>query len=486
MSAPPLVERGGVLCALLAGLVLLAWSIVTPPFQVPDEPTHLAYVAKLAQTARPPEAGTRPPLSADLQRALDASRFAQVIGNAQSRPPQPGPGEQLLRDTLDQPLPRDDGGGPSSASSQPPLAYALGAIPYRLVRSGGGDVLDALQAVRLLSVLWSVLTVLFVFAFVRALLPGTALAAPAGALAVAFQPTFGFIGSGVTPDALLFCVCAALLALLARAFRFGLTTRRAVALGLLVVAGLLTKLTFLGLLPGVALGALFLLGRVPRERLVRTAGAGLAAVVAPLAVYVAATRAGWGRTPLIGAGVAQVEPGNGRHATWRGTLSYLVQFYVPRPPFLQDLHPDRYPAYDVWFRQLVGRYGWLDYGFPGWVTRVAALVWVAVAALVVRALVVARAALRGRGAELATYLAMLAGLAVVIAIPAYEYLVSKGSLFEQVRYLFPLLALYGGVVGLAVRGAGPRWGGAAAVAIVGLAAIHTGAALLLTVGRYYG
>ena len=52
--------------------------------------------------------------------------------------------------------------------------------------------------------------------------------------------------------------------------------------------------------------------------------------------------------------------------------------------------------------------------------------------------------------------------------------------------LFPLLALAGAIIGLAVRGAGPRWGGAAAVGIVGLAAIHTGAALLLTVSRYYG
>jgi 4-amino-4-deoxy-L-arabinose transferase-like glycosyltransferase len=487
MSAPPLLDRLALLCALLAGLVALAWSLITPPFHVPDEPTHLAYVQKLAETGSPPEAGTSAPLSTELTRALSASRFSQVIGNERSRPAWPGEGERELRETLDADLDREDGGGPSSASSQPPLAYALGVVPYVLTRAAGGDVLDALQAVRLLSVLWSALTVFFVFAFVRALLPGTALAAPAGALAVAFQPMFGFVSSGVTPDALLFAVSAALLAVLARAFRFGLTARRAAAIGALVAAGLLTKLTFLGLVPGVALGALLLLLRAPREQILGALGAAAAAFAGPLVAYFAATRVGWGRTPFVGAGVEQVGAATtGRRATRAGTLSYFVQFYIPRPPFLQDLHPARWPAFDVWFRQLVGRFGWLDYAFPGRIVWLAALVWSILLVLAGRALVLGRAALRSRAPELLTYLVMLAGLIVVIAVPAYDYLVSTDFLFEQVRYLFPLLALYGGLVGLAVRGAGSRWGGAVAVSVVGLAALHTAAALLLTVSRYYG
>ena len=43
---------------------------------------------------------------------------------------------------------------------------------------------------------------MFVYLFLRELVPSEPWAATVGALAVAFQPLFGFIGSGVTPDTL--------------------------------------------------------------------------------------------------------------------------------------------------------------------------------------------------------------------------------------------------------------------------------------------
>ena len=43
------------LCALVAGLNAIGWSFITPPFQVPDEPAHVAYVKQLAETGSLPE-----------------------------------------------------------------------------------------------------------------------------------------------------------------------------------------------------------------------------------------------------------------------------------------------------------------------------------------------------------------------------------------------------------------------------------------------
>lgn len=482
--APPrMFTRGALLCGLIAALVALAWSIVTPPFQVPDEPIHFAYVQHIAETGTAPETGPRPPLSSELNQALGGSRFSLVIGKADGRPPWPGAAEQTLRANLDAGAPADDGGGPSSASTQPPLYYALAAIPYKLAGWAGGDLLERLQAIRLLGALLCGLTVLFAFSFIRDLLPGTRLAAPAGALVVAFQPMFGFIGSGVNADALLFTVSAALFALLARSLRFGPTPRRMILIGALVAAGMLTKLTFAGVVPGALLGVMVLLARMPRHELRRTLAAGVAAFAAPLVAYGLITKVAWDRAIFAPAGTNSVN--TGLTPTGTGRISYLLQFYFPRLPFLEDMIPGKFPVYTIWFKQLVGRFGWLDYSFAPMVTTVALAVWAALSVLIVRALALSRGALASRRAELATYVTMTAGLLVVIAFPAYDYLVSTTFTFEQIRYLFPLLALYGALVGLAVRGAGPRWGPAVAASAVSLAIVHTGAALLLTIGRYY-
>ncbi len=482
---PRIATRGALACALIGALVALAWSLVTPPFQVPDEPLHFAYVQHLAATGSAPEPGPRPPLSSEVSQALGASLFSSVIGNSQSgRPPWPGQAEQTLRATLDAGLPADDGGGPSNTSSQPPAYYALGVIPYTLAEWAGADVLEKIHAVRLLSALLCGLTVLFVFSFVRDLLPGTRLAAPAGALAVAFQPMFGFAGSGVNADALLFTVSAALFALLARSFRFGPTPGRLAAVAGLIALGLLTKLTFLGVVPGATLGALVLLARLPRAELRSALGAVAAAVLVPILGYVLVSRIAWDRAILAPAAASAVI--TGRTSSTTGTLSYLLQFYFPRLPFLQDQIPGQFPVFSIWFRQLVGRFGWLDYSFVGSVTWIALAVWGVLLAFAGRALVAGRRALSSRRAELATYVAATGGLLVVIGVPAYDYVLATTYTFEQVRYLFPLLALYGALVGLAVRGAGPRWGPAVATGAVSLAIVHTGAALLLTVGRYYG
>ena len=58
-------------------------------------------------------------------------------------------------------------------------------------------------------------------------------------------------------------------------------------------------------------------------------------------------------------------------------------------------------------------------------------------------------------------------------------------LFEQARYLFPLMALYGGLVAVAVAGLGRRLGVAAGATLVVFAFAHDVAALMLNVGRFY-
>ena len=100
----------------------------------------------------------------------------------------------------------NDTAGP--AAPEPPLYYALEAIPYRL--ASGATLLDRLALMRLLSALLAGVTALFVFLFVRECLPGRPWAWTVGALGAALHPLLGFVSGGVNPDALLFAICAAL------------------------------------------------------------------------------------------------------------------------------------------------------------------------------------------------------------------------------------------------------------------------------------
>jgi 4-amino-4-deoxy-L-arabinose transferase-like glycosyltransferase len=483
--------RTAVACAAVAFVSLFAWAIVTPPFQGPDEPTHLAYAQRLAETGRPPDPDEikRPPLSSEGRAGLVATNFSGVIGNPFGKPPWTAKQQRAADRLLHSGAPQDDGGGAAAYSSYPPLYYLVAAGPYLVADAAGATIIGKLTAVRLLSCVLSALTVLLVFLFVRELVPGSPRAWLVGALSVALLPYFGFVGSSANNDVLVTTLSAALLFVLARAFRRGLTPAGAASAGLLIALGILTKPVFYGLLPGAAVALLVLLVRAWRDNSGaprRALGALVVAVGVPLIVYAAINTGVWGRPIVQDAAVLEgTQASTAPQRSIRGLLSYFFQFWLPRPPFLNDQVSGVYPLWETMFKGFVGRFGWLDYQFAAWVYKVAALATAGLLALAVRALVVGRSALRGRSAELACYVLMVLGLMVVIAVPAYKYRLNTGYPFEQARYLFPLLALYGGLVGLAVRGAGERAGAYLAPAIVLFIGALNIYGLLLTLARYY-
>lgn len=483
------IPPAGRACALVAVANALAWSLLVPPFQVPDENAHFAYVQHLAETGAPPRAGDRPGASTELFRTEIALKEFDVTTRPENRPIWSRLEQDALERVLASDLPRDDGGGWSNATNNPPLYHLLGAVAYRA--GSGGDLLDRLALVRLLSVLLAGATVLCVFGFLRELLPGTPWAWSAGALAAAFQPLFGFMSAGVNNDALLFAAAAATLFAVARCFRRGLAPRRAAAVGAAFGLGLVAKATLLAFAPALALAAVVLVRRVPRGERGRAAravalAAGVAAV--PVALYVAVNALAWDR-PLW-AGAAQFSAGTSDEiapdASLREQLSYLWQWYLPRLPFMEDQFAGGYyPLWENSFKGFVGRFGWLDYGFEAWVYELALAVVCVVLALAGAELWRRRAALRRRAGELAVYALAAAGLAIVIGVAGYGAR-KQGSGFEQARYYLPLLPLYGAIVALAARGAGRRLGPAAGAAIVVAAIAHGVFAQLITIARYYG
>jgi hypothetical protein len=471
-------------CAVIACLNAACWSVLTPPFQAPDEPAHFAYVQQLAETARlPTSSGTA--YSPEEEVAQADLHHIEVRWHPENHPVATPVEQRRLQADLAQPLGRDGSGGAGVAASEPPLYYALQAIPYWLGSSG--TLLDRLELMRLLSALMAGLTAFFTYLFVREAAPGAPWAWVVGGLGVALTPLLAFMSGTVNPDAMLYAVSAASFYLLARAFRRGLTPRLGAGLGIAIAIGSLTKLNFIGFAPGLLVALVVLAWRAARSsrrtayRSVAIAGA---IAVSPACVYIVANllshRAGLGL--VSGA----IDVTNGRHSV-TGELSYIWQFYFPRlPGMTNDFAALSTTTRQIWFDRSVGFYGLLDTSFPTWVENIALIPAALLVIFLIRALVGLRATIRRRIGELVAYAAMGVGLMMLIGADSYLVFPAQAGTYGEPRYLLPMIALLGPALALSARGAGRRWGPAAGALIVTLFLAHDLFSQLQVVARFYG
>ena len=354
-------------------------------------------------------------------------------------------------------------------------------IPYGL--GSGGSLLTRLELMRLLSAVMGALTALFAYLFVREALPGAPWAWCVGGLGVALAPLLGLMSGAVNPDSMAAAVTSAIFYLLARAFRrrahagLGVRDRRRGGDRQAV-----TKLSFLGLAPGILVGLIVLArreARTSRRNAYRSLALALGIGATPVCVYILinllSNHAGLGRV----SNAIQTQRGSVFHE-----LSYIWQLFLPRLPGMTTYFPGISTTH-LWFDRSVGLYGWLDTPFPVWVTNIAVIPAVAIAALCVRALVTVRATLRRRLAELAVYAVMSVGLLALVGADSYLAPFGK-ALFVEPRYLLPLLALGGAVLVLGARGAGRRWGPPAGALIVVLVLAHDVFSQLQVISRFYG
>ena len=468
------------LCAAVACLNAVCWSLISPPFQVPDEPEHVAYVQDLVGNGKLPLKGDG--FSAEELVALEDLHLPTVA----EEPEYQTISSQAQQEKLQRDLRRAEsssvkGVGAGVAASEPPLYYALQAIPYSL--GAGGTLLDRIELMRLLSAVMAGFTALFSFLFVREALPRAPWAWAVGGLGVALVPLLGFMSGAVTPEPMLYAVTAALFYCLARAFRRGLTRGLAVALGALTAIGLLTKLNFLGIAPGAILGLIVLSVRAARTQ-GRSAYVSLAIAIAialsPGALFVV-------RNLTSGAQALGFIPGT--FATIRAPLaemSYIWQLYLPRLPGMHNDFAGIFTTRQIWFDWYVGLYGWLDTTFPSWVYELALIPTGLILALCLREVIANAGALRGRAAELAVYCVIAVGLLVLVGGDSYDRFPALDAEFGQARYLLPLLPALGAVLALAARGAGRRWGPAVGAAIIMIFLAHDVFSQLQTVARFYG
>ncbi len=463
-----------------------AWSLLTPPFQVPDETAHFAYAQSIAENGSGPGIPGRPEFSSEQMQAMTAMGTFTIIGRPLVHPPiDDVAADAALREAAEMAR-RGDGGGPSSASTQPPLYYVLAALPYKAF--SWATVPTRLHAMRALSVLMFALAAALSALIAAEFVPRHSWAPLVGGMAVALSPYTAFIASGVTPDALLLALSAATVLVVARTFRQGLTVRRALVLGLILGAGTLTKLTFLAFLPPALAVVAFLVFR-DRRNLAEGRESAFGALCIAIAAAITLPVVAFVVTELVfqsgQPGTLEVVAGPDGTTNLRESMVYGWQLFLPRLPFMSPQFA-YFPPTSTWIDGFAGRYGWLDYAAPSWVASWFQFFIATAGLLTVATVIRAREAVASRGAEALAYIGFSIALAAAIAKTGYDYRRATGFVFEQPRYLFALVGLYSGFITVACLGLGRRFAPKLAILAIGLFCLHDMTGLTQTMLRYYG
>jgi 4-amino-4-deoxy-L-arabinose transferase-like glycosyltransferase len=467
----------------VAAAITLSWSLITPPFQAPDEQDHFAYAQQLAENGK--AASQDPGLaewSTSLTVALQSVRALAANEQADGRPPWLRHDEHEWKLRGGAGASRKDGGGPTTAATHGPVYYGVMTVPYRL--AGGASIWSQLELMRIFSGLLAALTVLLVFLAAREVVPRRPLFAVGAALLVALNPMFTFIGASVNNDVGVNAAAALFLFLLLRATRRGFSIPLALALGATLGVLPVIKGTSYALYVVAAVALLALLLAQRNRKVVVGVVVTLAALVV-VQVFWSSVAAGFGRTTFT-------TPGGGAPVTSAGlwdtagvSLGYLWQIFLPVLPSMYDHYPlHEWPAYTIYVVRGWGSFGWYAIDFP-------AIVYETIVAGTVLTLACAAWFARRRWAWLKANQVMVVTLIAtpILVIAAVERAFATAGqrtvIAEMGRYAFPAI----GALAILAAGAwgafGERWGVRITTAVVVTLMVFTYASQLLTLGGFY-
>jgi 4-amino-4-deoxy-L-arabinose transferase-like glycosyltransferase len=328
------------LATVLRGIV---WSGLLPPWQGPDEPSHYAFVERLANFSYPNRDDPRDRASPALDASIRHTAFAYFLVHDQRRP-----FSSALRSALPPEPPNLSQSAPASLTTDgyPPLYYALLAPLVRL--PGLHTATSRLYAARFGSALLGGLLVVLTFFLIREVVADDVLAL-SGAGVLSLAPVVSQASAIVNADIGLAVACTALAVLALRTVRLGVTARRLLAAGACALAATLMK-PFGIVAAAVLVGALLVLPLVLRRTGRPVLVASAVAIAGAFALFVL----GLARYRLLDV------------SNLRFAASYLWQFYLPRAPGLTDVFPAQdpltnpVPAWSIWGETGIGSFGWLS------------------------------------------------------------------------------------------------------------------------------
>jgi hypothetical protein len=454
----------------------LAWCIVLPPLQGPDEVTHVAYVQRMVEAREIPwtlhanPADPRGSFSTELTAAAVETGIQPLYANVSARPAGTELDEAIWA-KREASMGRNDrnNGGFTSALRNPPAYYLYEGVTYLATSPLG--IFDQIFVMRLANIPFLLLTVTFVWLSVGEVLGRRRWLQTVATGAVALQPQLIHLTATINPDIMLSAVWSAGLYLMIVILGRGLTIRRTAALvALCVVAGFTHA-------RGVALAVPALLtlvfgyyklrrpGARPTRRLALAfAGVGTILVV-PLFVYLS-----------LGGDVTT--------SRVRQFGSYLWQFYLGRPAFLTPIGPD-YGFRQVVIERFYSGFAQLEVTFSPALDDVLWLGMIVVAASAAWALFLNRDALRARWDTAVVLVSALLALFALLHSVAFGYVSGTGDPIITGRYLLPLSVPYGMALALSVSWLPRRLGvGLAGALLAALTLLQLGA-IGITIERFY-
>jgi 4-amino-4-deoxy-L-arabinose transferase-like glycosyltransferase len=476
---PPLA-----LLLVVVALFGVAWAMVTPAFQSPDETEHFSYVQTVAELGRLP-GGKGKGKSTEQLIAETATNAQPAVFSTYAQPESSRSAfEGWLRSDQGR---RDDGGGFSGASSYPPAYYLFETVPYLVAKSG--TIFDRLYLMRIFSIFWLLVSTTAAWLLAGEVFGRAPRRQLLTAATVGLWPMLTFMSSTLNPDSMLYATWGVALWLGARLIRRGLTIGRAIALAAAIGLALVTKATSVALIPAGMLAVVIAVVRAPREvrrRQIRALAVVGAACLVPLAAWYfgvrESSRPAYTQLELLTSGPNQ---------SLKGFLSYLWAFYLPRVPG-QEVREfavpvlSSYPAYTVWIGTGWAAFGWVTNFLPkpSYIAFTAITVTLIVATAVpgVRALAAEpRVTLRRVWPWGAFFAAAFVPL--WLGVHWSEYKIQY--VFIQGRYLFPLAGVFALVVAKATMVVPPPLRGRASGAILGALVVFQVACLLLVSAAYY-
>jgi 4-amino-4-deoxy-L-arabinose transferase-like glycosyltransferase len=468
---------------LIVAIVGVSWALFVPPWQSPDETLHFGYAQSLAERFALPQDPSRKPTSADEETA-DLWSHASVTAFYSDElradwNPRDVAGYRAAFATRPS---RSNGGGPTSASANPPLYYLYADLAYWAAYPA--SAFGRLYAMRVWTVVLLLVTVVAAWLLAGEVLGRRRLPQLACAASVGLIPMLTLISASVNPDALVVALSTLALWLGARVIIRAARPRDVIGLCAVTAAAILTKATSYALVPAVLL-ALFVGWRrstaLERRQWRFRFAIALSLSAAPVIGWVS-YQAVRGRAPIntVGstAGVRST-PFNIREF-----LSYVWQFYLPRLPWMKGFRTTTgLPVYSVWTREGWGVFGWLDVYMPSWVYGGLASLTGLVA--VGSAAVIARFRDRTRWLLVAFFGLGLLGLLVGLQETDYRSIITNNITLLQGRYLLPFAGLFGLAVGLLVSRVPSRLRAAACGGVVAGMLLLQILALATVAQRYY-
>jgi len=368
--------------AVVTGLAFafaVAWSLIVPIFESPDEPHHWQYARYLHDEQRLPY-------------------FDSTFVEANSPP---------VYYALIAPVALQTDLPPHLVWSAPDGRLAA-PFPPRLYMNAGGDFSRywPVRTARLLTCLMMAAAVWF-SALAAANATGSATAALLAAAFVGFLPEFTFRGSAVSNDTLVTTFAAATTALLITNVRRGASKREAVVTALCLAGAYLSKISAVCLVPATVVAAAIGVGGVSR----RIAYASLVLGAATLLVLPWSVR----NVVLYG------DPFASR--AMRAAVSNIIVLKPLTSPYFYTVFPS------LLSRSFVGVFGWMNVAMPAWVYGAFACTLLAGGAGVGVAL------LRGRiDVRLVLLLSGIVGACLALVVN-----INRTFDQPQGRYMFPAL-----------------------------------------------